>query len=138
MPRVYEMPTHLQVEDVLIAGLTARQLVRLAVGVWLPDALRLGLAAGVAIAGLLFALVQPGGRPLDRWLLASVLFVVLPRRLTWRSGATPLEQHGREQTEWAELALQPAWVMRDTVSATQQEQRKPTSRIPHGFWRPRS
>ena len=32
MPRVYELPTHLQVEDQLIAGLTARQLVRLLVG----------------------------------------------------------------------------------------------------------
>jgi hypothetical protein len=32
MPRVYELPTHLQVEDQLIAGLTARQLVRLMMG----------------------------------------------------------------------------------------------------------
>ena len=32
MPRVYELPTHLQVEDALIAGLTARQLVRLLLG----------------------------------------------------------------------------------------------------------
>ena len=32
MPRIYELPTHLQVEDVLIAGLTARQLVRLMIG----------------------------------------------------------------------------------------------------------
>ena len=29
MPRVYELPTHLQVEDQLIAGLTARELSRL-------------------------------------------------------------------------------------------------------------
>jgi hypothetical protein len=32
MPRVYELPTHLDVEDTLIFGLSARQLVRLAVG----------------------------------------------------------------------------------------------------------
>ena len=29
MPRVYELPTHLQVEDTLIAGLTARRFLRL-------------------------------------------------------------------------------------------------------------
>jgi len=32
MPRVHELPTHLQVEDVLLAGLTARQLLRLMIG----------------------------------------------------------------------------------------------------------
>ena len=48
MPRVYELPTHLQVEDQLIAGLTARQLLRLVIGgslaygvwdqaAWLPN-----------------------------------------------------------------------------------------------------
>ena len=53
MPRVYELPTHLDVQDTLLFGLTARQLVRLAVGasiayaIWnqtaaLPAALRFG------------------------------------------------------------------------------------------------
>ena len=32
MTRVYELPTHLQVEDQLIAGLTVRQLLRLMIG----------------------------------------------------------------------------------------------------------
>ena len=52
MPRVYELPTHLQVEDQLVAGLTARQLLRLMLGAslaysvwdqadWLPDEVRL-------------------------------------------------------------------------------------------------
>jgi hypothetical protein len=30
MPRIYEVPTHLNVEDTLLLGLTPRQLVRLA------------------------------------------------------------------------------------------------------------
>jgi hypothetical protein len=62
MPRIYELPTHLQVEDVLIAGLTVRQLVRLMIGsslsygvwdqaVWLPQEVRLALAAVLACAG---------------------------------------------------------------------------------------
>src|ERR1700730_14895072 len=91
MPRVYELLTPLQVEDVLIAGLTARQLVRLMVGAaleyervdgagWLAPDGRLAVAVSLAVIGVLFALLQPGGRPLDQWLLAAVLFVVLPRR----------------------------------------------------------
>ena len=61
MPRVYELPTHLQVEDVFIAGLTARQLVRLMVGaslaygLWdqtatLPMFVRLSGTAVLAVA----------------------------------------------------------------------------------------
>lgn len=121
MPRIYELPTHLEVEDVLIARLTARQLVRLMVGaslgyglwdqaVWLPQEVRFSLGVATFVAGLLVALVQPGGRPLDQWLLAGVLFLARPRRLVWRSGATLLRQPTHEQSGWAELALRPDWV----------------------------
>ena len=121
MPRVYELPTHLQVEDTLILGLTARQLVRLMIGaslayglwdqaVWLPVEVRLPLALALATLGVLVALVQPAGRPLDQWLLAGLLFVALPRRQVWRPGALELRQTAREQLGWAELALEPAWV----------------------------
>jgi hypothetical protein len=121
MPRVYELPTHLQVEDQLIAGLTARQLVRLMLGAsmaygaydqatWLPDEARLALAGVLATVGVLFALVQPNGRPLDQWLLAAVLFMVLPRRLTWRAGAVTLARPHPQQQGWAELELQPEWL----------------------------
>jgi hypothetical protein len=70
MPRVYELPTHLEVEDQLIAGLTVRQLVRLAIGAslaygvwdqvaWLPQEVRLSLAGVLMILGIVFALVRP-------------------------------------------------------------------------------
>jgi PrgI family protein len=122
MPRVYELPTHLQVEDTLIVGLTARQLLRLLVGaslayaLWdqtitLPTLPRLGLSVGLALFGLLLALVQPGGRPLDQWLLAAALFLLLPRRRVWRR--TPPDRRidpQHDDHEWAELALQPDWV----------------------------
>jgi len=66
MPRVYELPTHLGVEDQLIAGLTARQLLRLVIGAslaygvwdqvpWLPEEVRLAVAIVLAIIGVLFA-----------------------------------------------------------------------------------
>ena len=158
MPRVYELPTHLQVEDTLIAGLTARQLVRLMLGaslayglwdqavwlpdearlplaIWLPDEARLPLAIVLAILGVLVALVQPAGRPLDQWLLAGLLFVALPRRLVWRPGALDLRRPQRDQSAWAELSLQPAWVdadgEQDVDSARGPERRRP-------WWRRRT
>ena len=121
MPRVYELPTHLQVEDQLIAGLTARQLLRLVIGAslaygvwdqvpWLPQQARLALAGGLAATGVIFALLQPRGRPLDAWLLAAALFVVLPRQLVWRPGANPQRKPQPDQAGWAELELDPEWV----------------------------
>ncbi len=147
MPRVHELPTHLQVEDVLIAGLTARQLLRLMIGAslaygvwdqagWLPQEVRLSGAAVLAVAGALFGLLQPGGRPLDQWLLAGVLFVVLPRRLVWRPGAVLLHQPPREQPGWAELDLHPEWL--GTEPDQPLEPLKPLSRRVLAFWRPRS
>src|SRR5947209_7533611 len=99
MPRVYELPTHLQVEDNLLLGLTARQLVRVAVSaslayeVWdvssaFPSGLRLALTACLVVSGLLLVLLQPGGRSLDQWVLAFMVFAILPRRRIWRA-STP-------------------------------------------------
>jgi hypothetical protein len=121
MPRVYELPTHLEVEDQLIAGLTARQLLRLVIGAslaygmwdqvpWLPQEVRLALAVVLAAVGFVFALLQPHRRPLDHWLLAAFLFVVLPRRLVWRPEAALLRRPQHEQTGWAELELHPEWL----------------------------
>jgi len=121
MPRVHELPTHIQVEDVLLAGLTARQLLRLTIGVSLayglwdqapsvPVPIRAGLAAVLAAAGVLLALVQPGGRPLDQWVLAAVLFALLPRRLVWRPSEPGIRKSSRPQSGWAELAPRPEWV----------------------------
>jgi hypothetical protein len=78
--------------------------------VWLPSDVRLGLAVTIAMIGVLVALLQPGGRPLDQWLLAGLLFVVLPRRLVWRPGITVPRLPSREQSDWAELALRPGWL----------------------------
>jgi hypothetical protein len=121
VPRIYELPTHLEVEDQLIAGLTARQLLRLVIGAslaygvwdqvpWLPQQARLALAGGLAVTGAVFALLQPRGRPLDAWLLAAALFVVLPRQLVWRPGAAQQRKPRLDQAGWAELELHPEWV----------------------------
>jgi hypothetical protein len=120
MPRVDELPTHLQVEDTLLFSLTVRQLLRLVVGAslayglwdqtaWLPPPARVGLTAGLVLFGLLVALLQPAGRPLDQWLLAILLFATLPRRRLWRrvpEHPRTLHPVGSSQ-DWAELAPEP-------------------------------
>ena len=145
MPRVYELPTHLQVEDVLLVGLTARQLLRLMVGAslaygfWdqasgLPPEVRTVLAAALAVAGLLLALVQPGGRPLDQWLFAAMLFALLPRRLLWRPGASELPGGTREPLGWAELSPRPEWVASE-VDETLETEHVSTRRFAWWRWR---
>src|SRR6476620_7291351 len=74
MSRTHEVPNHLNVQDTLFLGLTARQVATFmafaspAYGIWdqltiAPLAVRGTLAALVVLAGIGFALVQPGGRP---------------------------------------------------------------------------
>jgi hypothetical protein len=122
MTRVYEIPTHLQVEDVLIAGLTPRQLLRLlagasiAYGLWdqvilLPLGARAVAAGLVALGALVVALFQPGGRPIDQWIFAAVFYALLPHRWIWRtteidSGAS---EGSEASTDWADLAPVPGW-----------------------------
>jgi hypothetical protein len=121
MPRVYELPTHLEVEDQLIAGLTARHLLRLLIGaslaygvwdqvLWLPEEVRLVAAVILTALGGAFALLQPQGRPLDQWLVVLLLFLICPRQLVWKPGVTQQDWQQRDQTGWAELELHPEWL----------------------------
>jgi len=122
MPRVYELPTHLDVQDTLLFGLTARQLLRLALAasvayaIWnqtatLPPALSFGLTGAAVIIGLLLALLQPGGRPLDQWLFAALQFCLLPRRRLWRRDSAVGVHPPEASRGWADLQLQPAWIV---------------------------
>ena len=118
----YEVPTHLQVEDALIAGLTPRQILRLAAGaslaygVWdqltfLPAGPRAGAAITVAAIGLLIALVQPGGRPLDQWALAALVFTVSPKQWRWtvREPSTEASDTQSPEDDWADIAPPIGW-----------------------------
>jgi hypothetical protein len=154
MPRIYELPTHLEVEDQLIAGLTARQLLRLMIGAslaygvwdqapWLPQEIRLGLAGALAVAGVVFALLQPRGRSLDGWLLAAALFLLLPRRLVWRPGAAQQRKPRPDQAGWADLELHPEWVepepdrqlaVSDSLSGSSRPSRVGQRRLVHRRW----
>lgn len=103
-----EIPTHLEVEDRLLFGLTLRQgmivLVGLSVGYFLyaqlgaltwplsrfpggahpPLAVRICVALLPALCSLALAVVQPAGRPLEEWLFALVRYATLPKRYVWR------------------------------------------------------
>src|SRR6266496_6479775 len=102
--RHHEVPTHLDVEDKVLLGLTVRQFLYLLVGSsaayasW--DQLAFAgtgaraVAAGVCvIVALTFALARPAGRALEEWLVAALFFLATPRRTTWQ----PREP---DPTEW--------------------------------------
>lgn len=99
----HEIPTHLEVEDKILGTLTVRQLLFLAVGLslsyglWgllhqfavspghhLPLVVQLALAAIPALCTLVLALAQPGGRPLEEWLLAIARYASQPKLCVWR------------------------------------------------------
>ena len=120
MPIVYEVPTHLNVNDTILFGLSTHQLVRLAAagslayGVWdqanvLPPELRFLVAGLLAATGLACGLLQPGGRPLDRWALAALLYLLTPRRLAWRRVELPARGAALDGSGWAELWPEVTW-----------------------------
>lgn len=99
----HEIPTHLEVEDKILGTLTVRQLLFLAVGLslsyglWgllhqlavspghhLPIVAQIALAAIPALCTLVLALAQPGGRPLEEWLLAIARYAGQPKVCIWR------------------------------------------------------
>ena len=117
----HEIPTHLEVEDKLLLGLTARQFLYLVVGcslaygVWQQPALADGVRAGLAIASGLcaavVALVRPLGRPLEEWVVAGVFYAASPRQSTWRPREPLLTDWRLPSGGWQELApeLELAW-----------------------------
>jgi hypothetical protein len=120
VPIVYEVPTHLNVEDTIVFGRTAAQLARfaaagsLAYGVWdqavtLPPEARLTLAGLITGLGLACALITPGGRPLDQWALVCLLYAVRPKRLVWRRLASDIPVTPADDPSWAELSPDVDW-----------------------------
>jgi hypothetical protein len=126
MPRVHEIPTHLNVQDTLIGSLTPPQLVRLMVcaslayGVWdqftfLPPLARAALAGILVLTGVLTACWQPQGCSLDQWALALFVFRLTPRRLVWRRPAPRAADWRPAGTpDWADLSVEVAWTEDDS------------------------
>ena len=121
MPRTHEVPNHLNVQDTLFLGLTARQVATFmafaspAYGIWdqltvAPLPVRGALAALVVLVGIGFTLIQPDGRPLDEWAFAVFAYAVTPRRLRWcRPDADPSDWRLAGSSGWVDLAPQLGW-----------------------------
>jgi PrgI family protein len=119
--RAHEVPNHLNVQDTLFLGLTARQVATFmafaspAYGIWdqltiAPVPVRGTLAGLLVLAGIAFTLIQPGNRPLDEWAFALFAYAVTPRRLSW----CPSEPDPRDwlpigSAGWVDLAPIVGW-----------------------------
>jgi hypothetical protein len=119
--RAHEVPNHLNVQDTLFLGLTARQVATLmafaspAYGIWdqltiVPVPLRCTLAGLMVLAGTAFAVIQPGGRALDEWAFALFAYRVTPRRLWWcRTEPDAREWSPIGSVGWVDLAPVLGW-----------------------------
>ena len=109
-PERQEIPTHLEVEDRVLFGLTLRQgiiaLVGLSLGYslyaqlgqlsWpagdtvghLPLVVRIVLGLLPALVAVALATIQPAGRPLEEWLFALARYAALPKECAWRPRVT--------------------------------------------------
>jgi hypothetical protein len=116
----HQVPTHLNVEDRLVLGLTARQFLYLLSGVavgygawdahaWLAFEPRLALALTALLAGAALALVRPAGRGLDQWLLVVFQFLFAPRRCAWRIPEPDPAAWRAREAAWADIAPRVAW-----------------------------
>jgi len=91
-----KVPQHLEIEDVLVWGLNATDLLWLAAGLlvgwWLvlnlpaPLPLQMAAAAPVALAGAVLGPGRLSGRPLRAWITELISFAVRPRRRLYQGG----------------------------------------------------
>jgi hypothetical protein len=122
--RHHEVPTHLNVEDKVLFGLTARQFLYILVGssasyaLWdqalgLGDPLRVASVAVCLATTLAFALVRPADRPLEAWLVAALVYAGAPRQATWQPAEPDPADWRPEGAGWQELAPSLAWAADD-------------------------
>jgi len=120
----HEVPTHLNVEDKVLFGLTVRQFLYLLVGssatytLWeatadLANLLRFGLAALCVAITLAFALLRLSERPLEEWLAAGLLYIASPRRATWQLAEPDPAAWRPVGGGWQELAPSLTWAEDD-------------------------
>lgn len=91
-----KVPQHLEIEDVLVWGLTATDLLWLAGGLlvawWIvlnlpaPLPLQVTAATPAAVAGAVFGPARLAGRPLRAWIAELIGFAMRPRRRVYRGG----------------------------------------------------
>jgi hypothetical protein len=122
--RHHEVPTHLNVEDRVLFGLTARQFLYMLVGssasyaLWdqtlpLGEGLRVASVAMSLATTLAFALVRPADRALEEWLVAALVYAATPRQATWQPAEPRPADWRPEGAGWQELSPSLAWAADD-------------------------
>ena len=117
----HEIPTHLDVEDKILGPLTSKDAITLLVGAsaaygigtspTLPSPTRLALAGVIALVALLFALLKIRGRPLEEWLLATLVYLGQPRRSVWKPCVSDVaECHPTSRPGWYPYRPSPRWL----------------------------
>jgi apolipoprotein N-acyltransferase len=120
----HEVPTHLNVEDKIVFGLSVRQFLYMLVGssasytLWQQSAatggvVRVSLVILSLATTLAFALLRPGGRPLEEWLAALLVFAAASRQAVWRPREPDPADWRLQSASWQELAPSLAWVEDD-------------------------
>ena len=120
----HEVPTHLNVEDRVVFGLTVRQFLYMLVGssatytMWdqsvsLALALRVSLAFICVSITLGFALLRPADRPLEEWLAAAAAYVASARSSTWQPREPDPCSWRTAGASWQELAPALSWAEDD-------------------------
>jgi hypothetical protein len=116
----HEIPTHLNVEDTVVLGLTIRQFAYLVVGMaggyglwnqW-PDlvlGLRMVPAGMWLILAVAIALVRPHGRGFEEWAFVALHYAVLPKQTVWRVIEPDHPTSDASADGWAELAPEMNW-----------------------------
>ncbi len=115
MHTIHKVPTHMNLPDKVVFGLTARQLLLLLVGcslgynLWLHlgvldtlalpgQVLRIALALVPAVCAATLALISVADRPLEVWFLVLVRYWQRPRIYVWRSlRMSEQQQQGSER-----------------------------------------
>lgn len=118
--RHHEVPTHLNVEDKVLFGLTTRQFLYLLVGssasyaLWdqtaaLGDVVRLVAVGALVLTTLALALLRPAGRPLEEWLAAALVYAASARRATWQVAEPRAADWRPAGAAWQELTPSLSW-----------------------------
>ena len=116
----HEVPTHLNVEDKVLFGLSVRQFLYVLVGssasytLWdQSSSLALGLRVAVVLVSvcvtLAFALLRPGDRLLEEWLAAALLYAASPRTCTWQPAEPDALDWHPTGAGWQELVPSLSW-----------------------------
>ena len=120
MALTHEIPTHLNVEDKPLLGLSMRHFMELMAGLagtyalwnqWpaMPVAGRAALTGLSLLMTLACSFLRPGGQPMEKWLFIALEYAVMPGRRVWRPGEPELAEWWPRQSAWAELSPRISW-----------------------------